>query len=580
MPDLLRSNVLAAYSIELTAALFAAAVAASFRRVFPRADLATWAASWMAGTAFALLALIGNGLTLPVSQVTWLRGIARSAGLLQAVWLLRGARRLQEAPDTAWLGWAALLSPVVGIGSSLLSDRPLSAAPDIVLRVFTSALVGVAAVAAAYVVRRRVAPQGLGTRMMAAGLVLYAFLKLFTPTTLGRLGLLEGIFAAPAVYLGFSLGPIAFALGLVVSLLEDRQRALAVEHDRLRLSEEMFATLFRSSPDAVLVTKRPEPGVIVAANQGLERVFGHSAMDVIGKTTDALGLWRSGAQLGRGAAGQPTRYRDVEAEGVHKSGRRLALSVSAEEIEIVGEAHTITVIRDVTERREVQQALRRAERMAAIGSVVAAVAHEVRNPLFGISANLDAYEHLTERQQREEFIVLLRSQVERLTDLMSDLLDYGRPPALTLRAERLDGVIERAVASCARAAEQAGVSLAARVEGGPYELSLDPGRIEQVFENLLSNAVQHSPRNSTVRIRAFARDGLHSGVLCAVEDEGPGLSPEDLTRVFEPFFSRRKGGTGLGLAIVQQIVEGHGGSIEAGNRSTGGAVFTVFLPRP
>jgi signal transduction histidine kinase len=103
--------------------------------------------------------------------------------------------------------------------------------------------------------------------------------------------------------------------------------------------------------------------------------------------------------------------------------------------------------------------------------------------------------------------------------------------------------------------------------------------MEQAFENLLANAIQHAPEGSSVLILA----GLDESdpeplVRCTVEDEGSGLSPENLERIFEPFFTRRKGGTGLGLPIVQRVLDAHGGRVVAENRAEGGARFTVLLP--
>jgi len=110
-------------------------------------------------------------------------------------------------------------------------------------------------------------------------------------------------------------------------------------------------------------------------------------------------------------------------------------------------------------------------------------------------------------------------------------------------------------------------------------LALDAGRMEQVLENLLANAVQHAPCGTCVRLAARLAEGEGAVELC-VEDEGPGIETADLERLFEPFFSRRKGGTGLGLPIVQRIVEAHGGVVRAANRPQGGAIFTVTLPVP
>jgi signal transduction histidine kinase len=118
------------------------------------------------------------------------------------------------------------------------------------------------------------------------------------------------------------------------------------------------------------------------------------------------------------------------------------------------------------------------------------------------------------------------------------------------------------------------------IPAGLPPISADPQRLEQVFENLLSNAVQHTPRGSKVKVSVAAEHGERVGLSCRIEDEGSGIPAADLDRLFEPFFTKRKGGTGLGLPIAQRFAEAHGGSLTAANRPEGGAMFVVWLPLP
>jgi len=244
---------------------------------------------------------------------------------------------------------------------------------------------------------------------------------------------------------------------------------------------------------------------------------------------------------------------------------------------------------DITERRRgeeqtrlLQETLRRAETMSALGAVVAGVAHEVRNPLFAISATVDALEARYGPQPAyARYTETLRQEVNRLSRLMSDLLDYGRPPRLDVAESPIGPVVTRAIAACTPLAEQAGVSLVALVADDLPVFPLDPARMLQVLQNLIDNAVQHSPRGSHVVVRAAAVLAPNAaGVELSVADQGPGIREEDMANIFEPFFTRRRGGTGLGLSIVQRIVEQHGGEVEAKNRETGGALITVRLCPP
>ena len=183
------------------------------------------------------------------------------------------------------------------------------------------------------------------------------------------------------------------------------------------------------------------------------------------------------------------------------------------------------------------------------------------------------------RAEYQQYVAVLRGELERLSHLMGDLLEYGKPTSLEFSEGALADVVAEAVQASRTLAEGARVALRNTVDGGLPRLRMDRRRLLQVFQNLLDNAVRHSPPKSAVVVEAERSlvDG-EAWIDCRVLDEGPGFHAEDLSRVFEPFFTRRRGGTGLGLSIVQRIVEDHGGRILAGNRPGGGAEMTVRLP--
>jgi signal transduction histidine kinase len=227
-----------------------------------------------------------------------------------------------------------------------------------------------------------------------------------------------------------------------------------------------------------------------------------------------------------------------------------------------------------------QEALHRREALSVMGSLVGGVAHEVRNPLFGISATLDALgAHLRGDGAAARLVAPMREQVQRLSGLMTDLLDYGRPIAAELTQQSVSAVAARAIELCAAPAQQAGVSVELDGEPASRPVLMDQPRVLQAFQNLVQNALEHTPRGGRVRVevRPELRCG-RAGTRFDVRDSGPGFDPADLPHVFEPFFSRRRGGTGLGLSIVQRIVEQHSGQVKAANHPEGGGVVSVWLP--
>lgn len=236
-------------------------------------------------------------------------------------------------------------------------------------------------------------------------------------------------------------------------------------------------------------------------------------------------------------------------------------------------------------RAALQSELQRSEAMAAVGALVAGVAHEVRNPLFGISSTLDAMDANPGVQAVDDrYRSVLRREVDRLNRLMTHLLEYGRPSTDAFTTGGLGRILAEAIRVCTPGAEAAGVALVDVLDQGAATamLRLDRDRLLQVFVNLIENALQHAPTGSEVTLAALPvrdTDGK-AWIECRVEDHGPGFNAADLPFVFDPFFTRRRKGTGLGLSIVRRIVEEHGGRVVAGHREGGGAAMVVRLPVP
>jgi len=219
--------------------------------------------------------------------------------------------------------------------------------------------------------------------------------------------------------------------------------------------------------------------------------------------------------------------------------------------------------------------------LAAVGSLVMEIAHQLKNPLFAISAALDAFEERTGNDpSTARHRAILRHQVRRILALVQGLQEYARGTHVEVQATDLGDVLRRVAAELNDAADGRGVHVVTDLApGADLRLEADPIALGRAFGRVTENAVQYSPRDGVVRLSAVRRDEAEGACLVVtVEDAGPGFLSEDLERVFEPLFSRRSESSGLGLAIARQIVRLHGGDVEAGASSLGGARVTVRLP--
>jgi signal transduction histidine kinase len=375
---------------------------------------------------------------------------------------------------------------------------------------------------------------------------------------------------------------LALSGGLALAWREVlRARSEAARAARLQGAIENAASEWQLTFDAVesplLVTDAD--GRVRRLNRAASGLAGKPFREVLGLPVDAIGPgepWQSAAAL-------------IVAVGASRSSHSLSVpdpqagrtwDVSASRAAVPDGDRLILVARDVTGIVRLQESLRRSELMSALGSLVGGVAHEVRNPLFGISAALDAFEsRFGDREEYRSYLYVLRGQLRRLNDLMHELLEYGKPPRLDVSRACLCEVLAEAVGNTASLAEQRGIEVATRVDPALPPLPVDRGRIVRVFQNLLENSIQYSaPGGRVVVEAATAREAGHGWAVCQVRDSGPGFAAEDLPRVFEPFFTRRRDGTGLGLSIVHRIVEEHGGRVSAGNLPQGGAVLELRLP--
>ena len=230
-----------------------------------------------------------------------------------------------------------------------------------------------------------------------------------------------------------------------------------------------------------------------------------------------------------------------------------------------------------------EEALRRRDRLAAMGELASTVAHEVRNPLnaVGMTAQRLRREFLDaapagspDRAELEELLGVMTAETQRIDRIVQQFLDYARPPRLAPEPCDLGALVSGLVERTRPLAEARGVALAADVARAGLAV-VDPAQLRQALDNLVRNAIDATPAGGRVDVSVRAAG---AGCVIEVRDTGRGIEPDHLPKVFDLYFTTKPDGTGVGLAVTQQIVSAHGGTIEVDSRPGAGAAFTLRLP--
>jgi two-component system sensor histidine kinase PilS (NtrC family) len=406
--------------------------------------------------------------------------------------------------------------------------------------------------------------------------------------------------ALPVVVLHWAVHAAAMLLVALLAsvLLRDLRRTdedLAKSRLDLGRLRRLHERTVGSLLSGLLTTDRE--GRVTSFNPEAERITGRDAASVIGLSLDEV---LPGARARVLAASEDPSGIRLRARMPFRNprGETLHLGLSGSilrELDGSPGGHVV-IFQDVTDVVRMELELRRSERLAAVGQLSAAIAHEIRNPLAAISGSIQML-HATaspagDDESRRLMEIVLR-ETRRLNALITDFLQYARPGPAKLERVAL-GELAEEIVKMLENARASGVEIRCDV---PAELAVrgDAGQIRQVLWNLCRNALQAMPEGGALEISARgdtasaaqasdeegrnARDEGEGAIEIVVRDAGVGMPPEVLERIFDPFFTTKTEGTGLGLATVHRIVEAHGGSLRVESAPGLGSTFRVRLPR-
>jgi PAS domain S-box-containing protein len=371
-------------------------------------------------------------------------------------------------------------------------------------------------------------------------------------------------------------GTIIRYQGTLTDVTEQRKM-----EEQLRQQEQFRQKLLESFPDLILVVDLEERYTF--ASSRIRDLLGYRPEELVGRkiedlqdhSPEFLSLYRdvsSGKQLFAAS-----EYGALHRDGTWRTMRASASQFFDSENKLSG---VIISVRDITVEKKLEQQIIQSERLAAMGQMIGGFAHELNNPLTAILGVSELLREGESNESRARQLTMLHQQARRATEIVQNLMYFSRPPAPGKTPVNLSELVDRTLHLHAYSLRKSNITVDFLADQGLPQVTGDPHQLMQVFLNLMLNAeqaIREARDKGTLRIRLRKTDG-HIQVI--FEDDGPGIAPEILPNIFDPFYTTKRPGrgTGLGLSICKAVLKEHAGNIEAASAPGGGAIFTVSLP--
>jgi PAS domain S-box-containing protein len=361
------------------------------------------------------------------------------------------------------------------------------------------------------------------------------------------------------------------AVGIVFFMTVLNYRAVTQTFERVK---SLMRNILQSIPTGVLTLDHH--GAVTSLNPVAERLLGLRASAVVGRALEELQVAPDVVAWIREARGGDRLVHEADLTLTVGGDRPTTIRASASDLrDETGRSQGLVILlRDITEVNRLEAQLRRADKLAALGTLAAGVAHEVKNPLHALSLNL----HLLEKEvgsresssaEARKYCTILRSEMQRIHRIVENFLRFSRPSIPEVKPLDLHVLLERVLSLLAFEATDHGITIETAFDPELTPVAGDEGQLSQVFLNLGINALQAMPSGGVLVVRTAL---VQSWAEVAVEDSGQGIVAEALPHIFDPFFTTRPRGVGLGLAIAHRIVEGHHGTMDVetvpGKRTT------------
>jgi PAS domain S-box-containing protein len=376
---------------------------------------------------------------------------------------------------------------------------------------------------------------------------------------------------------------IPVEIGLNPIRTESGLRVLAsvVDITERKRAEEQFRVAVESAPHGMLMVD--ESGTIILLNAQIERQFGYSREELLGRSVHILvpessrGIHHSHCTNFYQNPEPRPMGAGRELSGVRKDGQMISLEIGLNPIRTVAGIRVLVSVVDISDRKRIEEQLRRTEVLAELGTLASGMAHEIGTPMNVILGRAEFAMRRIDDERAKQSLQTIVTQVERITKIMNQFLVFARRRPAERRAVAVRDIVEDSLEMLHERMARHQIQVTAEVPDDLPLVHADPDQISQVLLNLFINALHAMPEGGTLNVRVKPQANV---VALVIADTGHGIPREHLGKIFTPFFTTKEvgKGTGLGLTVVHGIIEEHGGSITVDSEPGKGTTFTILLP--
>ncbi|CEH28455.1 Signal transduction histidine kinase, nitrogen sp ecific, NtrB [Aneurinibacillus migulanus] len=360
-----------------------------------------------------------------------------------------------------------------------------------------------------------------------------------------------------------------------IASLHLSKQALEEKERQLRESEELYRRLIELSPDMILLHQNGnclfvnKSGARMLGYEDPQELIGNSLFDYIHPDYHEIVQQRIQKMTEESAILDP-----IEEKIICKDGSVLNVDVAATSIQYNNQSAFMVVIRDITDKKKTEDALRKADTLSIAGSLAAGVAHEIRNPLTVLKGFIQLFNQ--EDHSHFPYSKIMLSEVDRIETIISDFLMLAKPQHVHFHKNCLQEIVQHTINLFETQAIMKKVQIIPNYERDLPKVECEANQLKQVFINILKNALEAMPDGGDIHVRLWRQDDNH--VLIRFSDQGIGIPTEKIEKLGQPFYTTKEKGTGLGLMVSYNIIKNHKGTIQVYSEPGIGTTFDILLP--